>query len=188
MKPIIRPLILLLFLVACGDRTQTTIVTASDSASKATDTIKAEVTNGPRIYGFDTTYEISKTHSPFMVTGYFNTDGILDTAILIRHKSTARDALYIKHGGTGRSFLLKSGNDVGTDFDDFHWVGQFEAVKKGSVIWNNVIDGEIVDETQVPGNKKITLATDAIFIHVEEASGGGFIYYSNGKYVWVQQD
>jgi hypothetical protein len=181
-------LLLLFYIVACGDRTQTTNTTV-DTASKVRDTIKQETS--PAVsnpYGFDTAYEISKEHQPFMVIGYFNPDDILDTAILVRHKSTGKVALFIKHGRTDKSFFLKNGKGVGTDFDDFRWVGQFEVIKKGTKIWNNVIDGEIVGEDQVPDNKKIALRTDGIFIHEDEGGGGGIIYFKNGKYVWVQQD
>jgi hypothetical protein len=137
---------------------------------------------------FDRDYEFSKDHKPFILTGYFNQDPILDTAVIARHKVTSRDALFIKHGASATTYLLKSGKDLGTDFSDFNWVGQFEPIKKGTIIWDNVIEGEIVVEDQVPSNRKITLRTDAIFVHVDEANGGGIIYFKNGKYVWVQQD
>ncbi len=182
-------LLFLFSIVACGDRTQTTNSTTVDTAAKLRDTIKPETS--PAVhnsYGFDTAYEIAKEHQPFLVTGYFNADNILDTAILIKYKSTGKDALFIKHGGTDKSVLLKTGKDVGTDFDDFHWVGQFEAIRKGTKIWHNVVDGEIVGEDQVLDDKKITLKTDGIFIHEDEGGGGGIVYFKNGKYVWVQQD
>ena len=84
--------------------------------------------------------------------------------------------------------MVKNGKDFGTDFPDFNWVGQFDVVGKGTKIWDNVIDGEIVVEEQVPNSKKIILQTDGIFLHVDEASGGGIIYYKTEKYAWVQQD
>jgi hypothetical protein len=182
-------LLFLFSIIACGDKKQTTSTTTVDTATNVTDTTKQETS--PTVlnpYGFDTTYEISKEHQPFMVTGCFNPDDILDTAILVRHKSTSKDALFIKYGGTDKSFLLKNGKDVGTDFPDFNWVGQFELIKKGTNVWENVVYGEIVGENQVPDNKKITMLTDALFLHVEESSGGGIIYYKSGKYIWVQQD
>jgi len=182
-------LLFLFSIAACGDRTQTTNTTTIDTAGKVTDITKQEnISAASNPFGFDTTYEVSKEHQPFMVTGYFNPDDILDTAILVRHTSTGKDALFIKHGGTGKSFLLKNGKDVGSDFDDFHWVGQFEVMKKGRKVWNNVVDGEIVGDEQVSDNKKITLQNDGIFIHEDEGGGGGIIYFKNGKYVWVQQD
>jgi hypothetical protein len=182
-------LLLLFSIVACGDRTQTIKTTTVNTAPRLTDTIKQQTLLAVNDqYGFDSTYELSKEHQPFLVTGHFNADFILDTAIIVRHKSTGKDALFIKHGGNNKSFLLTNGKDVGTDFGDFNWVGQFEVVKKGTKVWDNVIDGEIVGEEQVPDNRKITLPTDGIFVHVDEASGGGIIYYKNGKHVWVQQD
>jgi hypothetical protein len=182
-------LLFLFTIVACGDRTQKTNTITIDTTVKVVDTTKQETTSAAsNPFGFDTAYEISTGHQPFMVTGYFNPDDILDTAILVRHKSIGKDALFIKHGGTDKSFLLKNGKDVGSDFDHFHWVGQFEVMKKGRKVWNNVVDGEIVGDDQVPDKKKITLQTDGIFIHEDEGGGGGIIYFRNGKYVWVQQD
>lgn len=184
-------LLLLFSIIACGNKTQTTNttnVTTVDTA-KVNDSIKQDTSpTASTPYSFDTAYEISKQHQPFMLLGYFNPDDILDTAILVRHKSTGKDALFIKHAKTDKTFFLKNGKDVGADFDDFNWVGQFEVIKKRTKIWDNVIDGEIVSEDQVPDNKKITLRTDGILIHEAEACGGGIIYFKNDKYVWVQQD
>jgi hypothetical protein len=182
--------LLLLSMIACTDRTQTTNVASTNTSTKAKDTI-SQAAIPPAIsnsYGFDTTYEISKEHTPFMVTGFFNPDKTLDTAILIRHKSSGKDALFIKHSGSGKTFLLKNGEDVAFDFDDFNWVAQFKVVKKGTKVWDYVIDGEIVGEDQVPDSKKFFLQNDGIFVHIDEASGGGIIYYKKGKYAWVQQE
>lgn len=182
-------LLTLFSIAACGDRTQPTNTTTVDTATKVIDTTKQETTSATfNPFGFDTIYEVSKEHKPFLVTGYFNQDEILDTAILVRHRTTNKDALFIKHGGTNQSFLLKNGKDVGTEFDDFNWVGEFSVTKKGTRVWDNVIDGEIVGEDQVPDNRKFLLKADGIWVHVDEASGGGIIYYKNGKYAWVQQD
>ena len=182
-------LLLLFKILSCSERTQTKKTTTVDTAGIVTDTINQQtLSTVNNQYGFDSTYRFSNEDKPLIITGYFNPDSILDTAIIIRHKSTGKDALFIKHGGPDKSFLFTSGKEVGTDFNDFSWVGQFEVVKKGTKVWDNVIDDEIVNEDQVPDNKKITLPTDGIFVHVDEASGGGIIYYKNGKYVWVQQD
>ncbi|MBS4028374.1 MAG: hypothetical protein KGZ58_07030 [Ignavibacteriales bacterium] len=182
-------LFFLLLIGACGDKTQSTITTKGYTTPKFTDTKMTEASlTVSNSFGFDTTYEISKNHEPFMVTGYFNEDNVLDTAILVRHKSTSKDALFIKQGGTNKTFLLKNGKDVGTDFPDYNWVGQFEVIKKGTKVWNNVIDDEIVCEDQVPDSEKFILNTDGIFVHVDEASGGGIIYFKKGKYAWVQQE
>ncbi len=180
-------LLLMTSIISCSDRTQTTNTDKTTPATKKQ--IKQVI--APAVfnpYGFDTTYDLSNEHTPCIVTGFFNSDEFLDTAIIVRHKTTGKDALFIKHGGTDKSFMLKNGKEVGSEFPDYNWIGQFEVVKKGTKIWDNVFDGEIVGEDQVPDNKKILLTNDGIFVHVDEASGGGIIYYNNGKYIWVQQD
>ena len=181
-------LLLLFAFVACNERQQSNPATLHTS-SRVADTVKhATIPPVTNPFGFDTAFEISKQHARFMVTAYLNTDNLLDTAVLIRHKLKGKDALFIKHSATASSFLLKSGKDVGIDFDDFNWVGQFEVIKKGTTIWNNVINGEIVNEHQVPDSNKIRLKNDGIFIHEDEGGGGGIIYFKNEKYVCVQQD
>ena len=181
--------LLLVSLLSCGDRTQTIKNSTIDSVAKADiETVKQILPTPSNQYGFDTTYDIAIEHKPYLVTGYLNADDILDTAILVRHKSTGKDALFIKHGKKNKIFLLQEGKDLGTDFPDFNWVGQFEIIKKGTKVWDNVITGEIVGEEKVPDNKKIILPTDGIFVHVDEASGGGVIYFNKGKYKWIQQD
>ncbi len=182
-------LLFLFYIVACNNRTETTNTTTVDTTIKAGETIKQVTTTGvSNLYGFDTSYEISKEHTQFMVTGYFNHDRTLDTAILVRQRLSGKDALLIKHGGTDKSFLLTKGKDVGTDFDDFNWVGQFAVTKKGTKVWDNVIDDQIVSEDQVDESKKFVLKTDGIFVHVDEASGGGILFFKNGKYAWLQQE
>jgi len=182
-------LLLLLSIVACGDKTHNAKIAPQDTIYNVKDSKKHEtVLPASNAYGFDTSYNTSTTHKPFMVTGFFNPDNTLDTAIIIRHKVTGKDALFIKHGGTNQTFSIKTGKDVGQNFDNLNWVGEFKIIQKGTKIFDDVINGEIVGEDQVRDNKKITLQNDGIFIHEDEGGGGGIIYFKNGKYVWVQQD
>ncbi|HSC53524.1 MAG TPA: hypothetical protein VLC98_07890 [Phnomibacter sp.] len=181
--------LLLLLLAACYDQTRTGNKEDTGPSAPTIETKRnKDLGNAQQPFRFDDNFTISSSHHPYMVTGYFNPDNYLDTAILVRHKQTGKDVLFIQHGETPNTYLLLNGKQVGANFPDYNWVSQFEVVKKGTKIWNNVIDGEIVGEEQVPENKKITLQTDAIFVHVDEAGGGGIIYYQNNKYVWVQQD
>jgi hypothetical protein len=171
---LITPL-LLFFVASCSNRAQ------NNSSAVPVDQTPAKIQQ-------DSLYRISTTHTPYSVTGHFNEDNVVDTALLVRHTTTAKDALLIKFGGSNNTMLLRNGKDVGVDFPDFNWVGLFEVIPKGTKIWNNVMDGEIAGEDQVPEDQKILLQTDAIFVHVEEGGGGGIIYLEKGVYVWVQQD
>jgi hypothetical protein len=179
----------LLQLTACANNSPKTTISDSSTLTKS-NTIKSQLIaeNKTNAWGFDTSYSVSIKHNPFMITGYFNNDSIPDTAIIIKHSITQKDALFIKHGGNGESVIIKSGKDIGANFADFNWAEEFSIIKSGTKIWNNVVDGEIISEEEVPESQKIHLKTDAILLHVSEACGGGIIYYSNKKYLWVQQD
>jgi len=139
--------------------------------------------------GVDSTYPFSEAYSQYSITGYYNNDDIIDTAFLLRLKRTnTKAALYIKHGGINQNVLFRDGKALGQDFANFHWVGQFDRIEKGTIIWENVVNGEIVSEDQVPASKKVRLTTDAIFLHEDEGGGGGIVYFTNGRYTWMQQD
>ncbi|NCT93101.1 MAG: hypothetical protein GXC72_01650 [Chitinophagaceae bacterium] len=140
------------------------------------------------LFGFDTSYSIAANHQPYILTGYFNDDQVPDTAVILKEKAGLNEVLLIKHGNTDQVFLLRNGKALGQEFNNFNWVGQFQLIPKGTKIWNNVVDGDLVGEEEVPENKKITLTTDGILIHQAEACGGGIIYFKDGKYQWVQQD
>lgn len=165
------------------------IATAACSEKKVSgnNTLK-EQKSFATLFGFDTGYTIAASHKPYIITGYFNDDAILDTAVIVQEKTGASEALLIKHSNTDQVFLLQNGKALGQQFNNFNWVGQFQIIPKGTKIWNNVVDGDLVGENEVPENQKITLTADGIFIHQDEACGGGIIYFKNGKYQWVQQD
>jgi hypothetical protein len=182
-------MLLIILIVACADRTETKTADKVNTTYKSRDTTTlATKSNNTNLPGFGTDYMISRKHKPFLVTGYFNQDNILDTAILIRHKLSGKDALFIKHSDTAEKFLIKTGKDVGHDFDDLNWVGNFKIIQKGTKIFDAVVDGEIVGEDKVAEHNKVLLKTDAIFMHEDEGGGGGIIYFKNGRYIWVQQD
>jgi hypothetical protein len=168
---------------------------AKDSANKHADSTVLQSSNSQEMISdiqhdtdIDSAYTIIKNRDQFLITGLFNPDNIIDTAQILTEKKTGRHVIFIQHGGSAETFLMKNGADIGADFSDFNWVAEFRIISRGTIIFNNVVDGEIVDDDQVPADKKITLKTDGILMHADEGGGGGIIYFDNGKYHWVQQD
>lgn len=140
--------------------------------------------------GLDDQYDISTNHKPYMVSGYFNPDEIMDTAILLQDKKTGKEGLLIKHGGMDEHILLGAGQEVlSQQFDDFSWVGMFHKVDKGTKVSSNIDEetGEIVLE-DVPDSLKTILPADGIYIHASESCGGGIIYWDHEEYNWIQQE
>jgi len=140
--------------------------------------------------GLDEKYYISTNHNPYMISGYFNWDEIMDTAVLLQDKITGKEGLLIKHGAIDEQFLFGAGEEVlSQNFDDFSWVGAFQKVYKGTKASSNIDEetGEIMIE-DVPDSLKTTLPADGIYIHASESCGGGIIYWDHEEYNWIQQE
>jgi hypothetical protein len=140
--------------------------------------------------GIGNLYFASTIHDTYQIEGYFNSDQILDTAIIVKHKKNNKDGLLIKHGGRNDFIILGAGEDVlSQGFDDFDWVGVFNKIDKGEKISSNMDDesGEILTH-DIPDAEKHTLLTDGIYVHASESCGGGIIYWDKETYNWMQQE
>lgn len=124
----------------------------------------------------------------FSLKGSFTDTAVVDTMFLMY--SFELKSKYIRiHSQNGNVSFLLNGADVNeAEFKNFNWVDSYEIVPKGSLVFNNVLDGEIVDDTQIPDSVKIKLSFDGILLMSEEGGGGGIIYYHNKKWHWIQQD
>ncbi|WP_378172001.1 hypothetical protein [Aquimarina sp. SS2-1] len=134
-------------------------------------------------------------NNPFYIKGDFNGDTVEDHIILIREKNKTTEG----ETAFGKIAIIYEGNDPRIDVlgnaddplgeSDYNWVGHFKKVPKGSIIWSNW-DEEKQDfiTNDPPEKKKHVLKTDAFYIHYLESCGGGFIYFDNGVYKWLQSE
>lgn len=78
------------------------------------------------------------------------------------------------------------------DKGDYAEIGHFKAVRKGNPVWSNWTEAMLEDGprtfNEVPENEVYYLPYDAIYLHVAEACGGGFVYWKNNKWHWLQQE
>jgi hypothetical protein len=132
--------------------------------------------------------QLSTKHKPNIIYCDMDGDKRKDTVQLVLNTSNYKYGLAIKFGNKKTKYLGMGEDVLGRGFDDLEWVGIFEKVPKGEVIYNNVIGGEIITEEQVDEKDKIKLHNDGILIHQLEFCGGGIIYFEKGKLKWVQQE
>ncbi|MDG1913131.1 MAG: hypothetical protein P8I55_00905 [Crocinitomix sp.] len=57
----------------------------------------------------------------------------------------------------------------------------------GDTLWSNYTDDWRRIE-EVPENELVQLQYNAIFAHAAEACGGGFIFWKDDKWNWLQQE
>jgi hypothetical protein len=136
-------------------------------------------------------YFVATSHDPYFITGYFNNDEILDTAIFFRKSGNIKEGLLIKHGGGNPYdyYMFGAGKEVlNQNFDEFSWVGIFKKINRGEKVASNIDEsGEIITE-ELPDSLTTTLVNDGVYIHAFESCGGGIIYLENNEYSWIQQE
>lgn len=132
---------------------------------------------------------ISQKHSPNSISCDLDGDHLPDIVKIVQNKKNKKYGLEIIFGNKKVEYMGMGKDILGQGFDDLNWVGVFEKAPKGNMYWNNVNeDGDIISDEEVPESDKIKLPADGIFIHQDEACGGGIIYFTDGKFEWIQQE
>lgn len=131
-------------------------------------------------------YTVAEKMIPFYLNGDFFGDKVQDVAIMVKDKKGKTKIAIIDYGKKNKLHFIGNNKDSFGD-DDYSWVGVFNKVNKGEVLWSNYED-DFVDFKNVPEHKKVRLNYDAMFVHASESCGGGFIYWKNGKFNWLQQE
>lgn len=139
-------------------------------------------------------YQLNCQVAPYFLRGNFDNDLIEDVAILIKEykKDEAKTGIIIgsPNNEEVEPVIFGAGQEA-FEMDDFSWLGIFEKVDKESTIepnWNEETDDFYHEGDVIPEDEIVKLQTDAIFLHVAEACGGGFIYWKDGKYNWMQNE
>ena len=123
---------------------------------------------------------------PFCLKGDFFGDKKSDIVILLKNSEGETKIGFINNGTKTKVHILGNKNDP-FKMNSYSWIGVFEKVNKGEVLWSNYED-DFVDFKDVPENKKVRLTYNALYTHASESCGGGFIYWKDGKFNWLQQE
>lgn len=155
--------------------------------SKETDSVIIALNN--IIYNFNELkgYKVFSEVDTFFIKGDFFGDQIEDIAILIELKSNVKLCVI----NFGQDTLIRIiGNNQKWDFtgmDDFSWAGKFRVAEKGEILWSNYVD-DFRRFKEVPESEKVILDYDAIYVHASESCGGGYIFWQDEKFKWLQQE
>jgi len=152
-------------------------ITQSDSRSASSaspisevpDAVKKALTNGP----VGKKYALSFQTKPSYLEGDFDGDGKMDTAVLVKERSTGKVGIAIVHGTTGKVTVLGAGIGIGNGGDDFEWMDSWKVYFKTPV-------AHVSGETSVP-----RLRGDALLVEKSEAASA-LIYWNGKRYVWSQ--
>ncbi|MGB0429639.1 MAG: hypothetical protein ACPGLV_04135 [Bacteroidia bacterium] len=156
---------------------------------KATDTVLAESLTildsiNEKLWQFDELKTLSVTNrfETNYIIGDFYGDDIEDIAALVEKGDQV--GLCIINQNDSTSYYLFKNND---HIEDYRWAGVFKKVPAGNTLWSNYID-DFRDFKDVPDSEKVVLEYDALFVHAQESCGGGFIFWKDNKFNWLQQE
>jgi len=111
-----------------------------------------------------------------------------DIAFLLKDKSEEVRLCIINYGEKNKiEFVGDVSEKESQKPGNYGWAGVFEKIETREVLWSNYEDDFRALE-DVPENKKVVLDHDAIYIHEDEACGGGFIFWKDSKFNWLQQE
>jgi hypothetical protein len=137
-------------------------------------------------------YALSCQTKPFWIEGDFNSDQVPDIAILIERTADHKAGILFapKDASNGKPTIFGAGTKA-FDMDNYNWIGVFEKVSAGTTImpnFNEETQDFYLEGETVPKDKIVRLTSDAIFVHQNEACGGGYSYWKDGGYHWMQNE
>jgi len=124
--------------------------------------------------------------NPFYLKGDFFGNKKEDSVILLKNSEGETKIGFINKGIVTKTYILGNENDP-FKMNNYSWIGIFEKVNAGEVLWSNYED-DFVEFKDVPENKKVKLNYNSLYMHAAESCGGGFVYWKNGKFNWLQQE
>ncbi|WP_435263471.1 SH3 domain-containing protein [Tenacibaculum sp. nBUS_03] len=124
--------------------------------------------------------------NPFFLKGDFFGDKINDVVILLKNSDGETKIGFINKGIKTKIHILGNENDPFKMYN-YGWIGIFEKVNTRETLWSNYED-DFVEFKDVPENKKVRLNYNALYMHASESCGGGFVYWKDGKFNWLQQE
>ncbi|KAB2809977.1 hypothetical protein [Phaeocystidibacter luteus] len=122
---------------------------------------------------------------PF-VFGDFYGDGIQDTALIATIGDEHKLLVVDYQSDTALINIVEDGGET-IQTTDFSWVGVFKAIPAGDTLFSNYTD-DWRSLSDVPEDERVVLTYDALFVHMAEACGGGFIFWKDEKWNWLQQE
>ncbi|WP_196884971.1 SH3 domain-containing protein [Aureivirga sp. CE67] len=119
--------------------------------------------------------------------GDFFGDGISDYAFILKEKNEDVSRLVILNIKKKNEIIFVNKENSTFEVRDYSWAGIFELVGENEPLWSNYED-DFIEFANVPDNKKVYLNYNALYLHATESCGGGFIFWKNGKFQWLQQE
>lgn len=122
--------------------------------------------------------------SSFEMHADLNGDAYEDMAVRFWSKTDSLTGLIIAHGNSSDLFLL-GGGEAWSGPINLGWFDELEVIDKGATIAPTLVDSISGDILGSDSRNTILLQTAALKFGVNEACGGGYLYWDGSKYNWM---
>lgn len=124
--------------------------------------------------------------APRVIEGDFFGDGQLDFAFQAKDSTGAVKIIFLDQS-LEQELIYLTGKEGGLNSNDFSWAEVFRTAKAGEALWSNYTD-DYRSFDSIPKDEIVYLDYDALYAHLAEACGGGFIYWQDSVFHWLQQE
>lgn len=131
-------------------------------------------------------FNLYPVKEPRVLQGDFFDDGFSDWAFQAKD-SLGRVHIVFIDEGPKREIRFLGGHKDPFNSEDYSWAQVFKKAEAGEVLWANYID-DYRSFDSVPDSEKLILNYDALYMHLAEACGGGYVYWKDGEFHWLQQE
>jgi hypothetical protein len=122
---------------------------------------------------FNNKFELACYAEPCFISGDFDGDNKLDTAVLVNVTSNKKRGIAFLHAD-GKSIIVGPGNPIGNGKDDYSWMDFWSLYKRKEAPQG---------ASDIPPPK---LRGDALSV-VKKQSASAIIYWDGSSYQWYQQ-
>jgi hypothetical protein len=180
--------IILISITACSRSTETSLM--------ATDTTEVELTSEPERGQTDGQENfpdfVKNTNLPdtFLIDvdnviyGDFNADEKEDFASIVTNLENGFQGVLIIHNKINPEYVVFGAGQEINGMKNLDWIDIFRTIPKGEIIAPTLVDSETGDILGEDKAKEFRLLGNGIFMHVDEAEGGGILFWSGDKYEW----
>lgn len=131
-------------------------------------------------------FYLSTAFKSFVLRGDFFGDGIVDDLYRMTDTNGNTRLMIVNQQKSGVKIYGLGGAEDPFEIESYDF-GILQKVDKQTPLWSNYTD-DFRELKDVPKNEILQLNYDAIYVHNAEACGGGFIFWKNNKWNWLQQE
>lgn len=131
--------------------------------------------------------KLATDYKVFALKGDFFGDGVLDDVLRAQDQDENILLVFINHQANALPSLSYLGGGADVFNIDSYPFAILTRVPQGQPLWSNY-ENDFRNFADVPEAEIQRLTYDALYVHEAESCGGGFIFWQNNQWNWLQQE